>query len=376
MRVLLNIEFAANRKEPLADAFDRVIAAFEASGGCIPTVRFSLAEGLIGGGVSSVDRVLQRFPAMEPFQSETAGMPPLPSARQLSNEGSETKVDTSLLREILAGVPRSFPFYSVVLSFTSPVFGEGSHKGIMGTVLPGITLLDSWWVNGRSRSLTAVIFVDAEAAGKKLPPLPEPLAVMLAALGKATKTRQLPLPEEHPARAEAARPERMEAVREVAAKYRAQLPDILERVAFPHVLASAAEARQATGLGETTGPKKPVLVRAFKPLGYDCKSGSGSFSLRRRTPANLTLEISLDVGTWSRNLTASFRVHGLGFSTRLPVPVAKDALTAMQYPIGDAHRWQQLVDNMAAFVIELERSFVPAVEAAAGPSPDWYKPES
>jgi hypothetical protein len=47
-----------------------------------------------------------------------------------------------------------------------------------------------------------------------------------------------------------------------------------------------------------------------------------------------------------------------------------------QYPIGDADRWHQIVENLAALVTELDRSFVPAVEAASGPSPEWYSPES
>ena len=38
--------------------------------------------------------------------------------------------------------------------------------------------------------------------------------------------------------------------------------------------------------------------------------------------------------------------------------------------------WQKLVDNMAAIVAELDRTFVPAIEAAAGPAPEWFKPES
>lgn len=89
----------------------------------------------------------------------------------------------------------------------------------------------------------------------------------------------------------------------------------------------------------------------------------------------MTVEISLDVGTWSSSLTAFFRVTGLGFSAVLPLPVSKRA-GAGQYPIGGAHRWKQIVDSLAALVGELDRTYVPAIEAAAGPSPEWYKPES
>jgi hypothetical protein len=32
--------------------------------------------------------------------------------------------------------------------------------------------------------------------------------------------------------------------------------------------------------------------------------------------------------------------------------------------------------DLAALVTELDRTFVPDIERAAGPSPDWYRPES
>ena len=86
------------------------------------------------------------------------------------------------------------------------------------------------------------------------------------------------------------------------------------------------------------------------------------------------MEINLDVGSWSHSVTAGFEVQGLGFTARLALPVSKRA-GGGQYQIGGAERWQQIVDNLAALVAELDRSFVPAVEAASGPSPEWYTPE-
>jgi hypothetical protein len=57
------------------------------------------------------------------------------------------------------------------------------------------------------------------------------------------------------------------------------------------------------------------------------------------------------------------------------LPASGRALDGMQYRIGDAAHWQKLIDNLAAIVAELDRTFVPAIEAAAGPAPAWYKPE-
>jgi hypothetical protein len=50
-------------------------------------------------------------------------------------------------------------------------------------------------------------------------------------------------------------------------------------------------------------------------------------------------------------------------------------MAATQYPIGDADRWQQIVENLGAMVRELDGSLVPEIEAAVGPSPKWYQPE-
>jgi hypothetical protein len=58
----------------------------------------------------------------------------------------------------------------------------------------------------------------------------------------------------------------------------------------------------------------------------------------------------------------------------LSLPIAPGIVG--QYPIGDAAQWQKIVDNLAAIVRELDRTFVPAIEQAAGPSPAWYEPPS
>ena len=234
-------------------------------------------------------------------------------------------------------------------------------------------------MNRRERSLRALTTVDADPAGSALPPLPERVAAVLAACGKIINTVQVPLaagdaptapPQFARLPADAA-----EAVSKVIADYKTHIADVVERAAPPHDLAPALEALQTTGFGTTTGPKKPVLVRAFKPLGYDCQADRGTFTLRRRTPGNLTVEINLDVGTWSKSLHGSFSVKGVGFSARLRLPVSKRAIEGMQYRIGDADHWQKLVENLAAIVAELDRTFVPAVEAAAGPAPQWFTPE-
>jgi hypothetical protein len=157
------------------------------------------------------------------------------------------------------------------------------------------------------------------------------------------------------------------------------MPEIVGGAHLPHDLPDHAEMAQLSK-GATAGPKKPALERVFKPMGYSVSggtgSGSGSFHLRRRTAANSTLEISLDTGTWFPAVTAIFMLYGLGFKATLMLPPTQKAIGGSQYMIGDADNWQRIVENFGALVAELERTFVPEVEAAAGPSPEWYTPES
>jgi hypothetical protein len=51
----------------------------------------------------------------------------------------------------------------------------------------------------------------------------------------------------------------------------------------------------------------------------------------------------------------------------LPVP---ERVEGGQHPIGDTNQWQQIVDNLAPIVADLDRSFVPAIEAVSAPSPE------
>jgi hypothetical protein len=402
MRVALLTTFVASRKEPLAEMLQRIHQAFSGAGLGEPAIRFNFGDGPLGGRVSSVDRVLKRHPQLARFVTSAVPVPLIPGARRITNDplspAAGEAVSFSTLHAIAAGVPRSFPFHDIAIHFYSPEFGElfptsaGSAE-----MMCGILVSDSWWVNGRNRSLSACTLVEADPAGKKLPSPPGPVAAVLAALGKIRRAVQAPLwcaTDEAAAPGHvhdpvpgvrtpmggmiaSANPEAARAVQAITADYRARLQEIVERAALAHLLpAPGAEAYRDVALGATAGPKKPALERVFKPMGYSCRGESGSFTLRRRTATNLTVELHLDVGTWGHQVLAMFRVWGLGFKGLLSIPVSANAIAAGQYPIGDADRWQKIVENLGAVVRELDRSLVPEIEAAVGPSPEWYQPEA
>jgi hypothetical protein len=381
--------FAASRAEPLAGALQRIHSALLAANLGEPHIQFVLADAPLGGGVSSVDRVLKRFPDLKPLERNRNPQSAAAGTKLITNitvsGTTEGSVDFAVLVEIARGVPRSFPFHNVTIHFSVPAFSGGTEIPSMpGTQIPGISVTDSWWVNGRNRNVTALTIVDADPTAKKLPKLPESVEAVLTACGRIKKTIQAPLvvvPARQRPTIDSVAPEKAKAIRAVVQDYRTRMSEILERAALPHDLPPNREALLAAPPGTTAGPKKPELVRAFTPLGYDCRSEStGTFTLRRRTIGNLTAELRLDVGTWSNQIMALFLVLGLidgiGFKATLILPVARQAVAGGQYPIGGPDTWRQIVDNLTALVAELDRSFVPAIEAISGPSPDWFRPES
>jgi hypothetical protein len=387
MHLALLTTFAASRKEPLAEVLERIHAALIAADFGEPHVQFVMADPM-AGGVSSVARVIKRFPSLERFAQTVVPSPGVGThetkiiSNRTNSGTAEEAVDFAVLLEIARGVPRSFPFHNLGIHFSVPAFsGAAAMPSMPRQLSPGISVTDSWWVNGRMRSVSALTLVEADPAARKLPALPESIARVLAACGKVKKTIQAPLamgPAAQRPSIDTVSPEKAAAIRAVVQDYRTRTSEILYRANLPHDLPPNQEA---FALGVTSGPKKPGLVRAFTPMGYDCRSESaGSFTLRRRTPGNLTAELHLDVGTWSNNVMAFFRVQGLiegvGFKGSMILPVSRRAVLGGQYPIGGPDRWQQIVDNLAALVAELDRTFVPAIEAISGPSPDWYKPET
>jgi hypothetical protein len=399
MKVALLTSFTASRKEPLAEVLNRVHLAFTPEGVGEPLIQFNFGDSATASSVaaqlnmkrvSSVDRVLKRFPDLEQFVTVTDPMPGIQGSRRISNgphsPAAGQSVAFEMLLAIAEGVPRSFPFHSIKLHFFTDLFGSlGSLSPRLADMIPGVLLSDSWWVNGRNRSLSACTIVEADPAAKKLPPLPDEVAKVLDACGKIRSTKQLPLPGEAEIASSAkvqtrsglvaasADPKAVEAVKPILADYRARLSEIVERAQMPHDLPPQNEAPRLNP-NQPAGPRKPTLNEIFGPMGYSCKGGSGTFTLHRRSSGNLTVRISIDVGTWSHNFLAHYIVMGLGYAATLSMPAAPRA-TPGQYPLTDAEQWRKIVENLAALTRKLDASFVPDIEKAAGPSPDWYHPE-
>jgi hypothetical protein len=165
------------------------------------------------------------------------------------------------------------------------------------------------------------------------------------------------------------------AVKDYTRQYLSQMPAVLARAAMPHALTPADVVWQSPQTHEPSGEKKPALVELFSPLGYHVRGERGVFLLKRRTPQNLTLEVNIDVGTWSNAVLAGFIVHGWGFRVRIGLPVEPSSPTARQYPIGGPENWRKIAENLSALVRELESSLLPELEKIAGRAPEWWTVE-
>ncbi len=372
MHLAIISTFAVDRKAPLADVVGWLHAAFGAAM-LEPALDLTLLDGPVTGKAVAVDRVVKTLPALAPFVRVRAEGTGRAGALVLETKGAPLTL--AAVQEIAAGVPRRFAVQAFVLRYGAEGFGPAVPlPGVASALAPGLTLRDDWWVNGRQRSLTAVVVLEADPDESALPPLPAPIAALLGACGKVTGTRQIAVPD---ASAPPVLPQPLspqaQAAKAIVADYRARIAEIVSAAALPHALPPPAP-----GVIEAaaTGPKQPVLQKAFSPLGYECRSGSGCYTLSRRTASNLTVQVYIDVGTWNRSALAQLRLRGLGFAAALPLPVSAAALQIRQYRIAGPETWQQIVDNLAVLVAYLDRTLVPAVEAAAGPSPDWYRPEA
>lgn len=378
MKVLVQLEYKADKKEPFGSLVRRIAAAFQ-NAGLEAVIAAAFGDSPVPGGVSAVERVLRKYPALAPYDRQAPILTGTPNIRWLMNDAPSEPFPFDSLLLLADGLPRSFPFHTVNVMFKHEQFGDlGSPGGPLGR-LPGVVAADRWWVNGRVRSLGALYVVDGDSRAKTLPSPPAPVAGILSSLGKAKKSFQYLLPaadseitnaQPHPPAGVRNNPPEALKAGSIVSRYRAGMPALLARLALPYELPPFQEAiRESVA---ASGPLKPALVEAFAPRGYSCHFESGTFTLRRRTPDHHVVDLVVDVGTWSHLVTVMFAVHGPGFKAVLPLPISKGIMG--QYPIGDAERWRRIVANLAMIVAELDRTFLPELEQAVGRAPEWFEP--
>ena len=319
-----------------------------------------------GNKASSVERAIRRFPELRRFDYTARPWPQAELERQLGNDLRSPfcgePVDFPTLLEIVSGVPQSFPFFSVSVRLTHPAFGPEPHANTPQNLWPGMVIEDIWGITRRKVSLTAVAVVDADPASDAVLILAPPAAAVLSTCGKPKLTRQMLLPGQ--------RSDVADKVSAIAQDLESRMKEVVRQARLPHAFSEEADHLPA----KAAGTRKPALARAFQPLGYDCRGGTMmTLTCRRQTASNLVVELHMDFGSRGDLVRPTYIVHGLGFSASIRLPISLNSISRNLHWLVDAARWQQVVENLAALVAELDGSFLPDIEAAAGPSPAWYR---
>src|SRR5262245_66323981 len=124
MHVAVQLEFKANRKEPLGDLVRRIGTLFEHAG-LQPELQASFADGPdILRKTSAVERALKKYPHLTALERNDAPRlsPNLPPIRRLTNLDSSLPFALTDVVALADGVPRSLPFHVVNLNFGHPEF--------------------------------------------------------------------------------------------------------------------------------------------------------------------------------------------------------------------------------------------------------------
>src|SRR5262245_40718574 len=117
MRVAVQLEFKADRKEPLGALIRRVVAQFEQAG-LTPAIVATFSDGPAGiRATSAVERALKKHPHLAHLERndsplQNAG---LPSIRRLTNNIAEQSFPIEDIVALADGVPRSLPFHAVTV---------------------------------------------------------------------------------------------------------------------------------------------------------------------------------------------------------------------------------------------------------------------
>ena len=198
MQVALLTTFAVTKKEPLAVLLERIHAAFLAAGLGEPSVLFTFSDPPVPGAFFDHRSAAQEVSGVRAFHRarDLRSRMFRRFARYRIGRALRVRVNPSRFRRCSRS-PRAFRSRcrstAVSIHFHSPAFGVQFPLGNLAPIDPGVMVTDSWWVNGRNRGVSALTSVEADPAGKKLPPLPERVAAVFAACGKIKRTVQVPL---------------------------------------------------------------------------------------------------------------------------------------------------------------------------------------
>jgi hypothetical protein len=91
--------------------------------------------------------------------------------------------------------------------------------------------------------------------------------------------------------------------------------------------------------------------------------------LTKRSPAGNEIELSFDIGSYSKSYGGMLVVNGPGWFARAVLPVTAWSDSCAAYPIVNGDVWQQILENVRVAVEFYEQSFIREIEAIFSSTP-------
>lgn len=382
MRVVRRIDYRLPKLSSPRPLLDRVIGALQRNDIVVPPphIHFEQSPHI---GTSAIERATRRFPELSPLVGTYRDGNGTERA-VISSVGSPSTLSWPTALALADGVPRRFPFNQAAF-FVAPIHWSsqaapptlptGPHVGAVVEALystPSITVNSDWWISKRQYSMRAVVSTPTHLEGPTLPPPPPNVSAALAELGSVRQEELVPT-------LEPAEQEQIDRADPLASKimagYDASTDEIASTLPFPHLLPHPLNTFSLTDY-EACGTLKTSLIQAYRVLGYHYESrdsGQGVFILRKRTALHHSLEVHVDVGSYSKHASFLLCLDGPGWRARALVPVNCHAAHSLGYPIVNAGIWRRIVENSVVAVRYLESSFVSEIEALYPAAPAWYR---
>ena len=360
---------------------------------------------------SAMSRVLRAFPQLVPYhffakrfshdESDTEFISTLPEGYDISRPAgmSGTPLTIALVRELLNGIPKRFPLWSIsvlyddipVFDLRGPDWSPGFRHGMLGCGARPNFLLESHWGKPRRRlSLVANLPTLAPPPKTKELALPSATSETLRCLGRIASTHSLRW---RSAAEVAQHHQKMERTQELRKRFAAKALAADPTWIFPVTLPSDQSAsnwlaqnvwpESESRISSHAPPGVPLFERAhaqipsiklllekyFRPLHfrYSAKeSGRGTYMLRKPSQNGNLIAVSVDVsptmGQWHASLSLSQMDHFIS----LPIPVG---------PWGDAYPINQFIEgvvtNAAWAVARMETTVLEEIDEDFGIAPSW-----
>ena len=329
-------------------------------------------------------RMAERFPELAAFGRKNIDPAGPPNYGPFSNldgrwqgcTGIEAEATRQFVLHLVSGIPSEFPMW-ITLVLLGPLrwgAADGTdlepreasmrlapiNKAPFSGLSPSMTYLVPGIILQRVSMYGLRMWTTEQLPEADAPYAADSLQTLLKRFGPPETNSVHSVPESQEVRvgqaasAEAAK---------VHAEFKNQMKDIVETLALPYRVPEPREFGQLPR--EPLGKIRATIVATFKGDGWRAaaeKLPAGTHKLWKQTPGGRRMELAFDTGSWSRHVVCAMALFSERGAARIPIPA--DSGLRLQYLTPNPHVFGGVLGNMRRVVLELERTWMAAMEAA------------